>query len=114
MKLVALAGLLIREEDPHAAIEEGQLLKPLVERVVRELGSLEDLRIGLERGFGADLAAAANARHGADRHAALVLLLVNVAIAADLDLAPLAEEVDHGDADAVQTAGGLIGVFGEL
>ena len=43
------------------------------------------------------------------RHAALVFLLVDVAVAADLDLAPFGEEVDDGDADAVQTAGGLVG-----
>ena len=46
-------------------------------------------------------------RTSASRHAALVFLLVDVAVAADLHLAPLGEEVDHGDAHAVQPAGGL-------
>ena len=51
----------------------------------------------------------ADAADLAGGHAALVFLLIDVAFAADLDLAPLGEEVDHRDADAVQTAGGLIG-----
>ena len=55
--------------------------------------------------------AAADAADVGQRHAPLVFLLIDVALAADLDLAPLGEEVDHGDADAVQTAGGLIGPF---
>ena len=53
-------------------------------------------------------------RTSASGHAALVLLLVDVALAADLDLAPFGEEVDHGDAHAVQAAGGLVGPFLEL
>ena len=47
-------------------------------------------------------------------HAALVLLLIDVAVAADFDLAPFGEEVDDRDADAVQAAGGLIGALVEL
>ena len=46
--------------------------------------------------------------------AAFVFLLVDVAVAADFDLAPFGEEVDHRDADAVQAAGGLVGAFFEL
>ena len=46
--------------------------------------------------------------------AALVLLVVDVAVAADFDLAPFGEEVDDRDADAVQAAGGLVGAFVEL
>ena len=53
-------------------------------------------------------------RTSAVGHAALVFLLVDVAVAADFDLAPLGEEVDDGDADAVQAAGGLVGALLEL
>ena len=56
----------------------------------------------------------ADAADVADRHAPLVLLLVDVPVAADFHLAPLGEEVDHGDAHAVQTAGGLVGPLGKL
>ena len=74
----------------------------------------EDLRVGLEGGLGAAAVAAADAADVGHRHAALVFLLVDVPVAADLDLAPFGEEVDHGDADAVQTAGGLVGPLLEL
>ena len=40
--------------------------------------------------------------------------MVDLAIAADFDFAPFGEEVDDGDADAVETAGGLVGAFFEL
>ena len=53
-------------------------------------------------------------RTSAGGHAALVLLLEDVALAADFDLAPFGEEVDHGDAHAVQSAGGLVGPLLEL
>ena len=53
-------------------------------------------------------------RTSADRHAALVFLLVDVALAADFDLAPFGEEVDHGHAHAVQAAGGLVGPLVEF
>ena len=53
-------------------------------------------------------------RTSAGGHAPLVLLLIDVALAADLDLAPFGEEVDHGDAHAVQAAGGLVGPLLEL
>ena len=43
-----------------------------------------------------------------DRHAALVALLVELAVAADLDDEPLAQGVDAGDADAVEAAGDLV------
>ena len=46
--------------------------------------------------------------------AAFVFLVIDLAIAADFDLAPFGEEVDDRDADAVQTAGSLVGAFFEL
>ena len=48
------------------------------------------------------------------RHAPFVFLLVDVAVAADLDFAPLRQEVDHGHAHAVQAAGGLVRALFEL
>ena len=47
-------------------------------------------------------------------NAAFVFLVVDLAVAADLDFAPFREEVDHRDADAVQAAGGLVGAFFEF
>ena len=60
------------------------------------------------------LVGGADAADLAGRHAALVLLLIDVPVAADFDFAPFGEEIDHGDADAVQTAGGLVGPLAEL
>ena len=48
------------------------------------------------------------------RDAAFVILLPNMPVATDFDLAPFAEEVHDRDADAVQPAGGLIRTFFEL
>ena len=101
-------------DDLHAAVEEGQLLQPLVEDVVLERGVGEDLPVGLEGGLGAAAIGAADAADVGRRHAALVFLLVDVAVAADFHLAPLGEEVDHRDADAVQAAGGLVRALLEL
>ncbi len=114
VEFVVLGGLLVLEENSRAAIEEGELLQPLVENVVRELGGLEDLSVGLEGGFGAVLGCSADTLDGAGGNAAFVFLLPDVAVAGDFDLAPFGKEVDDGDADAVQTAGGLVRAFFEL
>ena len=109
------AGAVVGEGDADAVVQEGQLLQALVERGVDELRGLEDLRVGLEGGLGAALGRCG--RRGGRRlvgDAALVFLLVDVAVAADFDLAPFGEEVDDRDADAVQAAGGLVGAFVEL
>ena len=106
------AGVLDR--DPHAAVEERQLLQPLDERRVAELRGLEDLRVGLEGGLGSNLVARAGAAHRALRHAAGVLLVMNAAVAADLYLGPLGQEVHDRHADAVQAAGSLVGALAEL
>ena len=48
------------------------------------------------------------------RHAAREALAVELAAARDLDLERLGQRVDHRDADAVQAAGGLVGLGVEL
>ena len=101
-------------DDPHALVQERQLLHALLQRGVGELGRREDLRVGLERGLGAALVGVADAADVGLRHAALVFLVIDVAVAADFDLAPFGEEIHHGDADAVQAAGGLVGALAEL
>ena len=50
----------------------------------------------------------------AGRHAALVLLPVELAVAPHLDPAPLGERVDDRGADAVQAAGDLVAAAAEL
>src|SRR5262249_44075129 len=46
--------------------------------------------------------------------APFVLLVIDMPIAADFDLAPFGEEIHYRHTDPVQTAGGLIGPFGEF
>ena len=95
-------------------VEKGQLLQPLEQHVVLKRRVGENLPVGLEGGLRAAAIGAANAADVGHRHAAFVFLLIDVTVAADFHLAPLGEEVDHGDAHAVQTAGGLIGPLLEL
>ena len=52
--------------------------------------------------------------HVADRVAALELLAVDLAVAANRGDEPLGERVDDGDADAVEAAGDLVAVAAEL
>ena len=55
------AGAVVGDRDADALIEEGELLHALLQRGEDELRVLEDLRIGLERGFGAALGGVADA-----------------------------------------------------
>ena len=113
-EFVAFVHPLVAEADPHAAVQEREFLQPFAEGVEGELGGLEDRAVRFERGFRAAFLRGADAFHLADRHTPLVLLLVDMAGAIDFDLAPLRQEVDDGDADAVQAAGRLIGALFEL
>ena len=108
------AGAVVGDRDADALVEEGELLHALLERGEDELRVREDLRIGLERGFGAALGGVADAADIGLGDAAFVFLVIDLAIAADFDFAPFGEEVHDRDADAVETAGGLVGAFFEL
>ena len=114
LELVALAVALVVDGDEDAAVEERELAQPLRQRVEAVFGRLEDLRVGLER----DLRAAALRRAGdlevGERGAALVALLVDLAVAPDLEVEPLGQRVDDRHADAVQAAGHLVAVVVEL
>ena len=100
--------------DRDAAVEERELAQPLRQRVEAELGRLEDLRVGLEGDLGAALLGRAGRLEIGGRRAALVGLLVDLAVAPDLELERLRERVDDRDADAVQTARHLVAVVVEL
>ena len=114
LELVALAVALVVDGDEDAAVQERELAQALRERVEAVFGGLENLRVGLER----DLRAAALRRAGdlevGDRSAALVALLVDLAVAPDLEVEPLRQRVDHRHADAVQAARHLVAVVVEL
>ena len=74
----------------------------------------EHLRIGLERDARAGAGGAADAADVAGRHAALIFLLIKMPVAADFDFAPFGKKVDHFHADAVQPAGGFVGLLVEF
>ena len=114
----------VGEHDAHAGVQERQLAQPVLQRAVVELDHRESLGRREER----DLAAAASLIGAGD-----VLRLVAagrlqwrvgdpvgeahleyLAVAADLQLQPRRQCVDHRDADAVQAAGHLVGVLVEL
>ena len=71
-------------------------------------------RVGLERDARAALRGLLALLDRRDRQAALVALAPDVAVAMDLELEPLGEEVDDRDADAVQAAGDFVRVVVEL
>ena len=103
-ELVRLAVALVVDRDRDAAVEEGQLAQARRQRVEAVFGGLEDLRVGLEGDLGAALLGRARDLEVARRHAALVGLLVDLAVAPDLELEHFREGVDHRHADAVETA----------
>ena len=110
-------GALVDQGQLQTAGQVGRLAEPLdelVEVVVEPVG--EDLRVGQERGRRAVVVG----RGGADRldragrHAAAVLLPVELAVAPHLDPAPLREGVHDRGAHAVQTAGDFVAAAAEL
>ena len=113
-ELFAFVHPFVAEADPHAGVQEGQFLEPFVQRIENVLGDLKDRGIGLEGRLGAAFLRGADAFDRAGGNAAFVLLLVDVAVAVDLDFAPLREEIHYGHADAVQAAGGLVRAFLEF
>ncbi len=112
--MCALAVALVVERDENAAVQEGQLAQPLGQGVEAEDEGFEDLGVGLE----GDLRAAALGRAGdlerPCRRAALVGLLIDLAVAPDLDFEPFGQGVHDRDADAVETARHLVAVVVEL
>ncbi len=108
------ADAFVGELDGDARVEVGELAQAGRERLEAKVGLGEDVRVGLEADLGAAFAAAAGGdladdMEGLDHQAAGELDAVDLAVAPDLALEPLAEGVDAGDADAVQAAGDLVG-----
>src|SRR5206468_9394292 len=97
--------------DAQALREEGGLAHALRKRLEVELDLLEDLEIGEERDRGTGTGVLRDGRallQRSRRHAALVALRPDVAVAPDLEVEPLRERVHDRDADAVKPAGNLV------
>src|SRR5439155_11947858 len=74
----------------------------------------KDLGVGPEPDDGPGAVGLAHRLDAGLGHAPLVLLLVNLAAAVHPDLQPLAQEVDSGDADAVEAGRHLVAAAPEL
>ena len=113
-EIVLLAVALVLEDDAQPLVEEGELAQALGERVEVVLENLEDLLVGEERDLRPRPLGLADLLDRGDRFAAAIALLVDMPAAADLDLEPLRQGVDHRNTDAVQAAGDFIARLVEL
>src|SRR5688572_801532 len=114
LELVALAVALVVERDHDAAVQEREFPQSLRQRVEAVLGGLEDLGVGPERDLGAATLSCAGDLQIGQWCSALVALLIDVAVAPDLEIEPLGERIDHRHTDAVQPPGHLVAVVVEL
>src|SRR5262247_1221423 len=101
-KRVAPRVALVLDHDLEAAIEERELAQPVAQRVEGKRRVLEDRGGRLEADDRAGLLRGAGRGEGTGRHTELVALRPLLAVAADLELEPLAERIHHRDPDAVQ------------
>ena len=114
LEVVALVRPLVAHQDAQARVEERELAHPVREHVEVEVGGLEHGGVGLEGDPGPAKRGAADRLHLPGGNARLVPLLEDLAFPIDLDLQPLAERVDAGDADAVEATGDLVRIAVEL
>src|SRR2546426_11947703 len=92
---------LVSKRDFQAFVEKGQLPQALGKNIEAEDDLVENLRIGMEGNFGAGFFGLAGFRQLGGRLADFVRLLPNAAVAANLEVQPIGERVDHADADTV-------------
>src|SRR5258705_421982 len=95
-------------------VQERQLAQAIAQGVEGEGRLLEDLGIRIEADDRSGFLRRPGRRERAGGDAALVTLGPLLLVPGDLDLEPLAERVHDRDADAVQTAGDLVGGVLEL
>src|SRR6185369_4124871 len=104
LERLGLAAALVGDDDREAARAKqvGELAQPLRDRLVgeRRVG-LEDLAVGLEGDLGPALGRLAELLQRGGRVAAAERHVVDLVVAADLDLEPLGERVHDRRADAV-------------
>jgi len=114
IELRLLIASLVDEGDADPLVQESELPHAVGENVEAELHFLEDLRVRHERDRCSPAAGLAHLFQGRLRHAALVGLPVDLALAANLQFEVARKGVDHGDADTVQAAGDLVAIAVEL
>ena len=110
----------VGQHDAHARIQEGQFTQTMFDRRVIELDHREGFGRRRECHFGAALRPAVDLRCRSDdgqrRHHVAVREADDMflAVAPDAQFQRSRQRVDDGDADAVQTAGDLVGILVEL
>ena len=113
-RLFAPAVALVRERDQEPRVEERKLAQAARENVELELGHREDRRVRLEGHLRAGLVGVADDRERRHRCAAPVLLKMDVPLAHDLHLEPLAHGVDRAHPHTVQPSAHLVARVIEL
>src|SRR4029453_3347159 len=113
-QLVFFLAPLILDGDFHSSIQERQLAQSLGENVEAELGSFEDLGIGLKGNSCPALLGCADFLQTSLRLAPLVALLIDSAVALDLDFQSFCQSVNDRDSHSVKAAGNFVRIFIEL
>jgi hypothetical protein len=111
---VVLRLSLVVERDQNTGVQKRQLAQPLRERIEAELGRFEDFRVGFERDLRAPLLRRPGDFEVADGLAALIFLLVDLAVAPDLQIELPGQGIDDRDADAMEAARHFVAVVIEL
>ncbi len=110
----------VGQHEMHAGIQERQLAQAMLQGGVVELGLGEGFFRRKKRDFGPGEELAVLLRrlgdHGQRRlgNAMAEAHVVLLAVAPDAQIQPLRQRIDHGDADAVEAAGHLVGILVEL
>ena len=99
-----LLSPLIDQHDAKAGVEKGLLAQTVFQRLIIKDGFFKDLRVRLERNDGAVTVGFSDHFDVAGLHAALKVLMILPALAADSDIEPFGQRVDDRSADAVQAA----------
>src|SRR5713226_9365691 len=105
----AFFSALVGQRDLQALVQEGEFAKALRQRVEAEGCLIEDGGIRVKRDFRSGFAGLSGLLQFGGGLALFVGLLPDSSIARNFELEPVGERVDHGDADAVQTAGDFVG-----
>ena len=114
MAAVFVGPAQVLDGDVDALVQVGKLFETVRETVELIDGGVENRVVGQEGDLGAAVVARAEHFHGVEGLAVGVLLDEVEPVAEDLGGEVLGEGVHAGDADAVQTAGDLVGVLVEL
>jgi len=114
LEFMALGNPLVRDRDADAPVEEGQLPEALGQDFEAELRRIEDLVIGPERDLGPGFLCLADLLEAGHGNAAFVALDEDAAVPLDFQVQAPGQGVDDRDADAVESAGDLVGLVVEF